>query len=41
MFTMIIFIKEELNMYAEWMKNIKLEVTPEELAKYKEDKKKD
>lgn len=28
-------------MYGEWMKNIKLEVTPEELEKYKEDKKKD
>ena len=26
-------------MYGEWMKNIKLEVTPEELEKYEEDKK--
>ena len=27
-------------MYGDWMKNIKLEVTPEELKKYEEDKKK-
>lgn len=28
-------------MYGDWMKNIKLEVTPEELKKYEEDKKKE
>lgn len=27
-------------MYGEWMKNINLDITPEELAKYEEDKKK-
>ena len=27
-------------MYADWMKNINLEVTPAELEKYKEEKKK-
>lgn len=26
-------------MYADWMKNIKLEVTAEEIAKYEKDKK--
>lgn len=26
-------------MYADWMKKIKLEVTPEDLEQYKEDKK--
>lgn len=28
------------NMYADWMRNISLDITPEELAKYEEDKKK-
>jgi len=27
-------------MYADWMKNISLDITPEELSKYEEDKKK-
>ena len=35
------FIKEENEeMYADWMKEIKLDVTPEKIEQYKEDKKK-
>ena len=36
----IVYIKGGDNMYGEWMDKISLEITEEDLTKYKEDKKK-